>query len=226
MLRRARHEAGLTQEVVARAAGVTRHSLCKWETGGRPVRSDDADRVLAACGRDVRFQLVTRHADLDDELRLLAAMTVQERVREIQGVLAPDILDALQATDAVVFTAAWAAAALGLPALHDVGGLLLTAEPADQAKVAAVLKPWSPVRIADDGRWAIVWNDEAFVRNPTTRLYAGLLGEFTAEVVTALPLELRVPAESRPWRVVDPALLVPGHVDAAALERWRRLRST
>lgn len=226
VLRQARHEAGLTQQVVARAVGVTRHALCKWETGERPVRSDDADRVLAACGRDVRFRLVTRHADVDDELRRLATLTVQERVREIRGVLAPDILDGLQATDAVVFTGAWAAAALGLPALHTVGGLLVAAEPADQAKVAAVLKPWSPVRLAEDGPWSIVWNDEAFARNPVTRLYAGLLGEFTAEVVTALPLELRLPTQAGAWRVVDPELLVPDHVDGQALERWRRLRST
>jgi transcriptional regulator with XRE-family HTH domain len=120
ILRSARDQAGLTQEAVARQVGVTRHALSRWETGERPVRSDDADRVLAACGRDVRFQLVTRHADVDDELERLAAVSVSDRLRRLR-VLSVDILHALQATDAVVFSGAWAAVALGLPSLNDVG---------------------------------------------------------------------------------------------------------
>jgi transcriptional regulator with XRE-family HTH domain len=127
VLRRAREQAGLTQAAVAREIGVTRFALSRWETGERPVRSDDADRVLAACGRDVRCRLVTRHADVDEELERLAALSFPDRIRRLR-VLSPDILHGLQATDAVLFTGAWAAAALGLPALHDVGGMLVSAD--------------------------------------------------------------------------------------------------
>jgi hypothetical protein len=189
------------------------------------VRSDHADRVLAACGRDVRFQLVARHADVDDELERLEALSVQDRIRRLP-VLSIDILHALQATDAALFTGAWAAAALGLPALHDVGGMLVTAELQAQARVSAVLKPWSPLSLADGGPWSITWNDDVFVRNPALHLHTTLLGEFTTEVVSALPVEQRVPTTEGPWRVVDPALLVPAHVDADVLGRWRARRAT
>ena len=225
ILRQARHEAGLSQTSVAQAAGVTRQALCRWESGERPVRSDDADRVLAACGRDIRFQLVTRHADVDEELTRLAALPFPDRMRRTR-VLSLEILHRLQATGAVVFTGCWAAAALGLPALHQVGGLLVSDTAADQARVAGVLKPWSPVSVVDGEPWGITWDDQVFVRNPTMTLHSALLGEFSASVVTATALELRVPTDSGPWRVVDPALLVPEHVDADALERWRARAAT
>lgn len=48
LLLAARHESGLAQVELARRAGVTRQALSRWENGTRPVRSDDADRVLAA----------------------------------------------------------------------------------------------------------------------------------------------------------------------------------
>jgi transcriptional regulator with XRE-family HTH domain len=220
VLRQARDDAGLTLAAVASAAGVTRQALSRWERGDRPVRSDDADRVLAACGRDVRFQLVARHADVDGLLDQFASLTFTERIRRLP-VLAPDILHALQATDGVVFSGAWAAAALGMPALHDVGGMLVSSDRAAQASVAAVLKPWSPLSLAPGGPWGITWDDEAFVRNPSLRLHHTLLAEFSTEVAPVFPLELRVPTDEVAWRVVDPALLVPDHVDAEVLERWR-----
>jgi transcriptional regulator with XRE-family HTH domain len=225
VLRRAREESGLTQAVVAERAGVTRHALSRWETGERPVRSDDADRVLAACGRDLRFQLVTRHADVDETLEQLASLSFDDRLRQLP-VLSRDILHALQATDGVLFTGAWAAAALAIPRLHDVGGMLVSAAPEAQARVAAVLKPWSPLSLAPGGPWGITWDDGAFVRNPSLRLHQTLLSEFTADVTPVFPLELRVPTDEGPWRVVDPALLVPEHVDADVLERWRARPAT
>jgi hypothetical protein len=41
-----------------------------------------------------------------------------------------------------------------------------------------------------------------------------------------MPLEMRLATHEAAWRVVDPALLVPDHVDVAVLERWRLLRAT
>lgn len=226
VLRAARGEARLSQQFVADAVGVTRQALCRWETGARPVRSDDADSVLAACGRDVRFQLVSRHADVEEELARLASTSVLGRVGDLRGMLAPDVLPSLQATNAVVFTGAWAAAAFGLPALHHVGGMLVSSKAEAQAQVAAVLRPWTPVSLAPGGPWGITWDDAVFVRNPSMTLYASVLGEFTAEVSTEPRLELRVTVEDGEWRVVDPALLAPEHVDADVIERWRLRAAT
>ncbi|MCW2573147.1 MAG: family transcriptional regulator [Frankiales bacterium] len=220
LLRQARHEAGLTQEVVARAAGITRHALSRWESGARPVRSDDADRILAACGRDARFQLVTRHADLDDILDRLATMPVLERLWQVGGLVVPSELHQLQATGAVVFTGAWASAALGLPPLRGIGGFLIRDDAAEQARVAAVLNPLHPVSLAPGGPWSVTWNDTVFDRHPTARWQANLLGEFTSEVTSAAVPELRLATDEVPWRVIEPSQLVPDDVDQLALDRW------
>ncbi|MDX6200398.1 MAG: HTH-type transcriptional regulator / antitoxin HipB [Actinomycetota bacterium] len=225
VLRQAREQAGLTQGAIAQQVGVSRFAISRWESGARPVASDDADRVLAACGRDVRFQLVTRHADVDETLARLASLSFRDRIGGLR-VLSPDILHELQGTDGVLFTGAWAAAALGLQALHDVGGLLVGADPVAQGRVAAVLRPWSPLSLAPGGPWSIIWNDDVFARNPSLRLHTTLLGEFSAEVAPVFPLELRVSTDQVPWRLVDPSLLVPEHVDANVLDRWRQLRAT
>ncbi|MDT7571092.1 MAG: HTH-type transcriptional regulator / antitoxin HipB, partial [Actinomycetota bacterium] len=83
VLRAARREAGLTQEQLARDAGVSRHTLSRWESGARPVRADDADRILAACGRDVRFRIVDRHLDVDEALDRLAALPMAARLQTL-----------------------------------------------------------------------------------------------------------------------------------------------
>jgi hypothetical protein len=123
------------------------------------VRADDADRVLAACDRDVRFTLVQRHTDTDELLRQLASTPVLDRMTAVPGLLMLSVLQQLQATGVVRFAGAWAAAALGLPALRPVGGLALSPRPADQAAVAAVLRPWSPVQLVDGRAWAVSWDD-------------------------------------------------------------------
>ena len=221
LLRAARTEAGLTQAQVADRAGVTAQALSRWECGTRPVRSDDADRVLAACGRDVRFSLVLRHTDTDELLARLAASSLGDRVAALDVVL-PSVLQDLQATGVVRFSGAWAAAALGLPSLHCVGGLQLTPDPADQAKVAAVLRPWNPMIVEDGQVWAASWDDQVFQRDPAALWATTVLGSFRTDVVPD-GLEHRVVVEGQPWRVVDPSLLVPADVDAVVLDRWRRL---
>lgn len=222
VLRAAREECGLSQQHVARRAGVTPQSLSRWETGTRPVRSDDADRVLAACGRDVRFQIVARHADIDDALARLATRSVTDRMRDVPGLLTPTTLHDLQATGAVTFTAAWAAAALGLPFLQGVGGLLVGTGAAEQARVAMTLRPMSPLRLAPGGPWGVVWDDDVFNRYPAGRWHTPLLGDFTTEVIAGLDPELRLGTDAGPWRVVVPERLVPQYVDASTVQRWRQ----
>lgn len=226
ILRAAREECGLAQVVVAERAGITPQALSRWETGSRPVRSDDADRVLAACGKDIRFVLVHRHADLDDTLKRLAAQPVHSRMRQLRQLLSPETLDDLQLTGGVVLTGGWAVAALGMPPLHDVGGLLVSSDSQEQARVAAVLRPLFPARIAPGGPWSVMWNDEVFQRYPSARWQSSLLGEFTTDMKTQLLPEVQLRAEAVPWRVVEPSYLVPQHVDQLTLDRWLRLRAT
>src|SRR3954454_12323898 len=227
ILRQARLEARLTQETGAQAVGVTRHALCRWESGARPVRSDDADRVLAACGRDVRFRLVTRHAEVDDTLERLSRLSVGERYVELVGLLQPDALDALQATGGVVFTGAWAAAALGLPPLTRVGGFLVSDDPTEQAAAAAILSTHNPLSLAVGGPWGVTWDAAVFQRHPAEHWHASLLGEFTTEVVSDAGAETSRPTNhGGRGRVVEPSRRVPESVDEAVLGRWRALRAT
>jgi transcriptional regulator with XRE-family HTH domain len=222
LLRAARDEAGLTQVEVARRAGVTANALSRWESGARPVRSDDADRVLAACGRDVRFSLVLRHADTDGLLERMATVPVLERYSQFDLVL-PHLLVELQATGAVRFSRGWAAAALGLPALRRCGGFELSSDPADQAAVAGVLRPWHPDILDGGRRWEAHWDEAVFQRDPSATWSATVLGSFHVEVVDLVGPEHRVQVGDQAWRVVEPTRLVPDDVDETTLDRWRRL---
>lgn len=223
VLREARVSAGLTQAEVARLASVTRHALSRWETSTRPVRSDVADRILAACGADVRMQLVARQADLDAALSQLASLSVQDRVGTLRGLLSTHILDALQATGGAVFTGAWAALALGLPSLTTLGGLLVSGQVSAQAQVSAVLARMQPLSLAPGGPWGITWDGDVFQRNPSGTFETVLIGRFSAAVVPGPVPELRLETPTGPWRVVTPEQLVPDSVDGEVVERWRAL---
>ena len=49
MRRLVREQAGLSQQTLAEAVGVTRESISRWETGERePTRGTNAERYLAA----------------------------------------------------------------------------------------------------------------------------------------------------------------------------------
>lgn len=220
ILREARDARELTERQIALRTGFTVQAISRWERGDRPVRSDVADRILAACGSDVRVTLVDRHQDVDALLTRLQAQTVPERMGVIPGLLRLNTLDELQQTGHVVFTGAWAAAALGLPPLHQVGGMLVSGA---HARVAAILRVQSPVRTAEDGPWGASWDDAVLTRHPHAQWHSMLIGDFVLEVVAAGGLQVQVPTPQGPWQVVDPARLVPQHVDATVLARWREL---
>jgi len=220
VLREARDAKDLTQRQVARRTGFTVQAISRWERGDRPVRSDIADRILAACGSDVRMTLVDRHEDVDALLTKLVAQSVPDRMNQIRRLLTLEPLHQLQQSGGVVFTGAWAAAALGLPPLHEVGGMLVTSS---YATVAEILRPQSPVRIAKDGPWGTTWDAEVLTRNPHAAWQSLLIGDFTIDVVDAGGVELQVATPQGPWRLVEPGRLVPQHVDAAVLARWRVL---
>jgi len=222
VLRAARQDAGLSQSEVARRAGITPQSLSRWEVGTRPVRADDADRVLVACGRDARFTIVLRHARLDEHLAEQARRSVEARMQIIPAFLGMHTLHQLQATGFVRFGKAWAAAALGLPPLHQVGGVLVSADPAEQARVVAAFGSWPPNLLEDGRQFAATWDDKALVRSPSATWITPLLGAFRIDVAPA-GAERVLQTEQGPWRVVDPTALVPDDVDPEVLERWQRL---
>jgi transcriptional regulator with XRE-family HTH domain len=223
VLRRARDEAGLSQAEAARKAGVSSQTLCRWERGTRPIRADDADRLLATYGRDVRFTLVLRHADLDERLRELAAQTRSKRLASIRGLLGTPALDELQATGAVVFGGAWAAAALGLPALNNVGELVVDDDPTGVRAVGAVLDTWFTAMRTKHYLTSVGWDEDVFRRNPEAVWTAPLLGNFSVRTLPVPPPERRLVDEGVAWRVLDPRKLVPAYVDAAAVARWEEL---
>jgi transcriptional regulator with XRE-family HTH domain len=226
VLRTAREAAGLSQREVGDRVGVPQSTVSRWEIGRRPVRSDQADSVLAACGQDVRFSLVKRHTDLDELLHRLSALGLEARLRQVRGLLATTKLDELQRTGGVVFGGAWAAAVLGMPALSGVGALLVSPDAGEQAAVAAVLDRCRPMRLAPGGPWAVVCDARVFERNPDALLTTSLLGEFEVRVVDALAPEVRVHIDGHSWRLVEPACLVPAYVDQLVLDRWTALRTT
>ena len=219
VLRAAREEAGLGQRELAQRLGVTIATLSRWETGARPVRADDADRVLTACGRDVRFTLVQRHADTDELLARLAALPVLQRMQATAAAPGIATLQLLQETAAVCFTGAWAAAALGLPALQRVGGFRVGPRAEAQRAVVDVLKAWPPVQVEDGHHWDALWDESVFVRHPSALWHTPVLGHFRIDVGTTAR-ERRVVLDDGEWRVADPHDLVPDHVDAAVVERW------
>ncbi|MFN2524432.1 MAG: multiprotein-bridging factor 1 family protein [Mycobacteriales bacterium] len=220
ILREAREQAGLPQHLVAERVGVTASALSRWESGHRPVPSDDADRVLAACRLDVRFRLVPRHLDLTGSLRDLARQPLYRRMMAVQGLVGLSYLDGLQATGSVVSDGAWAAAALALPHLQQVGGLLLRDDPVEQARVQRALQAAMCDVVLEGGLRSVMWEPTVLQRWPEAEWLSPLLGRFRTAVVAALPAERRVRAEEAEWRVIDPGHLVPEHVDAAALTCW------
>ena len=74
LLRRARDRRGLSQRDLAAVAGSSQSALSSYERGGRSPTVRTLDRLLAACGLQVRAELEPLLADVDE--RLDAALAV------------------------------------------------------------------------------------------------------------------------------------------------------
>lgn len=82
IVREARNRAGLTQRELAERAGTSQAAVARYERGRGLPSLDTLDRLVEACGFDLRIHLEPILPDSDNagiELRL--AMSVENRLR-------------------------------------------------------------------------------------------------------------------------------------------------
>ena len=80
LLRAARARAGFNQRVLAARSGVSRPTLTRYESGAVSPTTATLDRLLAACGMQVRAQLEPLLADVDARVEALLAGEPQMEV--------------------------------------------------------------------------------------------------------------------------------------------------
>ena len=223
LVKQARWGTELSQGQLARRLGVPQSTLSRYESGSALPSLRMLDRILAACGKDVVFRLVQRHADLDDELDRRAALTLHQRLQGV-AVLTPYFLGELAALPCVLVGGAWAAVAHGIPTDHVRGRLLVAGDEPSLAALSAFLRP-RHLLFLEDGHWRGSSVPPGMLRdNPVATWRVDLVGDVETVVVPAggrWPQEVRVDLEGRPLRVVAPDHLTEDDgVRSEVLERW------
>jgi transcriptional regulator with XRE-family HTH domain len=227
LVRAARTESGLSQKALAKRIGIDPSVLSRVEAGTRLPSLPMLDRVLAACGRDAQWRLVHRHADLDEVLDRLAREPVEERLLSLSSRIGGLVRDL--APLGVLVGGAWAAAVHALPREHDRGRLWLPGD-ADTTTAAIGLLRRYLVNLVEDGRpVGASYDPKMLQRNPDrTWLLHGVQFRLTVldEDADGWPVEVRVPGETGPVRVVAPADLTDADgVRPEVLARWLERRS-
>lgn len=226
LLREARFEALLTQRQLAKRVGIAASSLSRYESGRAQPSLPMLDRILAACGKQVRGALEHLHADLDAELDALAAQSHRERLWSIEF-LTPDFVQALP--DGVVIGSAWAAALHGLPHEHDSGRLWLPDDPATLDEMTAMLKWRHPWLYVDGEPTSPFICLDTWARHPVARWRSTTAGFFETVVVPAgdpWPVEVRLDADLGTLRVIPGEHLRPEDgVRPDVLDRWLARRA-
>jgi transcriptional regulator with XRE-family HTH domain len=80
LVREARARAGLTQAELAARAGTSQAAVARYERADVLPSLETLDRLVRACGLELRFQLVMH--EVDDQLERRLAMTVDDRLRD------------------------------------------------------------------------------------------------------------------------------------------------
>lgn len=114
LLRQARVEAGLSQRLLAKAAGTSRSTVAGYESGAMSPTVRQLDRLLAACGLQVRPVLERQGADVDEALEAALAGTADLHLDDVLRFAAS--LDAAEVSWAV--DGATAVALQGLAVEH------------------------------------------------------------------------------------------------------------
>lgn len=83
LLRQARTEAGLSQRLLARAAGTSRSTVAAYESGAMSPTVRQLDRLIDACGMQVRPVLERRGADVDTALEAALAGTADLHLDDV-----------------------------------------------------------------------------------------------------------------------------------------------
>jgi transcriptional regulator with XRE-family HTH domain len=228
-LRAARRAADLSQKGVARRAGLSAGALSRYESGRSLPSLQSFDRILAACGKDVRLVVVDRVDDLDVELARLARLSRRRRAEE-GGFLRASFLERLIRRDVPVLVAgSWAAGIHGIPTEPADGRLLVLDDVDLLARLAAAFMSGSvPWRELDGHFGSLPVRPSTFADHPIARWEDADVGRFTTEVLppaAAWPAEQRLHTPEGPLRVLAPeALTEQDGVQPDVLASWRALR--
>jgi transcriptional regulator with XRE-family HTH domain len=94
-IRQARHEAGMTQAALARAAGTRERNIIRWENDQHAPRFEHVAAIARATGKDIAF-FAQESSDEDEESRTVAGMSLDEILRLHVRALVRDELMAAQ----------------------------------------------------------------------------------------------------------------------------------
>jgi transcriptional regulator with XRE-family HTH domain len=229
-LRSARDATELSQQQLARRLGIAPSTLSRYEKGRQLPSLAFVDRVLAACGKDLRLVLVDRHADDQAEFARRVALPYARRC-PAEALLRPWLLEQLAALGPVVQVGgAWAADLHGVPCDGGEGRLLVAGDDASLGDVAGVLTRRFAQLHVDGEFCALAVTVGTFVRHSSARWFIADAGVFRTEVVAAgehWPAAVVVETSAGLLRV-DPveSLGLGDGVPADRLDRWLAWRAT
>lgn len=230
-LRAARYAAGLSQKRLARRAGLSAGALSRYESGSALPSLPTFDRLLAACGKDVRMVLTDRVDDLETELARRARLPYRRRIAE-SAFLRGEFLTRLVAHQAdVLVGGSWAAELHGIPTEPAEGRLLLSDDPEVHARTAKAFAAGSVPWRATEGHYgSLSVRAHTFTEHPVAHWTQHDVGRFRTEVLPEAgpwPLEQRLRLPVGPLRVVAAETLTEEDGVAPEVGRaWRAWRDT
>jgi transcriptional regulator with XRE-family HTH domain len=138
LIRAARHEAAMSQRALAERAGISQHTLSRYETGVRLPSIETLRTVLAATGKQLRTELEPLDADIVEAIEQVRAQPLDDRPgvvvwRMVSG--PPDVAHRVEGLAA--------AAVLGAPVPVERLELSLADEPATFEWLAAQMQGWA-----------------------------------------------------------------------------------
>jgi transcriptional regulator with XRE-family HTH domain len=84
LLREARRRAGLTQRELAERAGTSQAAVARIERGRQSPSLETLQRLVRACGFDIRFHLAPPDGHRDRLIDATLAMSPEERLRTVE----------------------------------------------------------------------------------------------------------------------------------------------
>jgi transcriptional regulator with XRE-family HTH domain len=84
LLREARHRAGLTQRELAERAGTSQAAVARIERGRQSPSLETLQRLVRACGLDLRFHLAPPDGHRERLIDATLALTPEERLRTVE----------------------------------------------------------------------------------------------------------------------------------------------
>ncbi|HEY3241335.1 MAG TPA: helix-turn-helix transcriptional regulator [Acidimicrobiia bacterium] len=81
MVREARRRAGLSQHELAKRAGVHQPAIARWESGRTDPSLSTVERLVSACGLELRFSLIS--GDTAEPSLANLALSPEERLDQL-----------------------------------------------------------------------------------------------------------------------------------------------